>query len=76
MGRWGPNLRVVVEDVLPSLTKVDKRLPSPIFRDGICEIWKSDGVTTHRLGVNTGEQIPCPKPVEPVGFMAMTKYPC
>ena len=33
-----PYLRVVIEDILPSLAEIDKRLSSPIFCDGIREV--------------------------------------
>ena len=40
-----PDLWVVIEDILPSLAEIDKRLPSPIFFDGIREILKPSGIS-------------------------------
>lgn len=37
VGSGHSNLRVVIEDVLPSVPEIDKRLSSPIFLNGIRE---------------------------------------
>jgi hypothetical protein len=43
--RQGPDLRVVIEDIFPSLTEINKRLPSPILLDGIREVWKPSSIS-------------------------------
>ena len=74
-GTFGVNLRVVIDHILPPVAQVDEGFASPVFTNGIGQSYRKMSEIRTRNKVEK-PSLHCPKVVEPVGLIAMVKYPC